>query len=626
MAGSRTRPTSLGRREMLRAAGVLGAGMLAGCSAGDAEDDSGSGGGSGRRAFVSVTGIPIDDLQFNSYNQNNLADSEYLFDNLIYYQSRDDRFLPGVVADWDVTEKRVVLSVREGVPWHDGGDVTAEDVARKLKIEFYNGSSLGNYIPVDGVAATDRYTVELPFETPISEEIFINEMVGIAMDTPKAAFQPFLDDFEDGGDGVNEEGTALASYVVRNPNANGPFAFERRTERELVLERVARHPDAADINFPQYRIRYLQDNQGTWQALNNGTIDGVPVLYAPPNIVDGFPDSVREYLTTPNWGVAITWNFEHKHYGQRVVRQAIAHAVDRKAVAGNSGPRTKRPVDIPTGIVGNIPDDSGGRLPANEWLGDRIDQYEPYRGQNFERAAELLEGAGFQKDDGTWYDADGDPLTFSVKVPGGWTDYVAAVQTFNQHLSDFGLVTELVARDSSAYYGQDLYGSAGFEICMLEWTTGRAYPYFNFAFLFDSPVQADIRHYPKETTLPPVENPDGDPTTYRPAEMLPDLATVEPGSEKETRLIQRLAWIVNQDLPALPLQETIDQAYIVTDGWNTVTSKDPDANVDRPPTYLPRVGKLKAADGNRSSTVTPTNRSAAFASTNATSTKNTTER
>lgn len=622
MASSRIRPTSLGRREMLRAAGVLGAGVLAGCSTGDATTSSSG----GNRAFVSVTGTPIDDLQFNSYNQNNLLVTDYLFDNLIYYQSRDDRFLPGVVTDWEVDEKRVRLSVREGVPWHEGGEVTAADVARKLKLELYNGSSLGTYIPVEGIASTDRYTVELPFETPISEEIFINEMIGIAMDTPKSTFQPFLDDFEDGGDGVNGEGTALASYAVEDPNATGPFAFGRRTERELVLERVPRHPDADEINFPEYRIRYIQGNQGTWQALSNETIDGVPVLYAPPNIVDSFPDSVREFLTTPNWGVAITWNLEHKHFGQRPVRQAIAHAVDRKAVAGNSGPRTKVAVDIPTGIAGNIPDGNGGRLPANEWLGDRIDQYEPYHGQNFERAAELLEGADFRKEDGTWYDADGDPLTFSVKVPGGWTDYVAAVQTVNQHLSDFGLETELVSRDSNAYYGQDLYGSAGFEICMLEWTTGRAYPYFNFAYDFDSPVQTDIRHYPTKTTLPPLENPDGNPKTYHPPEMLPDLATVEPGSEKETTLIQRFAWIFNQDLPSLPLQETIDQSYIVTDDWNTVTSKDPDANVDRPPTYLPRVGKLKAASDGGSSIVTSTNRSVAHAKTNRTTMSNTTEK
>ncbi|WP_276256819.1 ABC transporter substrate-binding protein [Halomontanus rarus] len=588
------------RRRILQSTGLVGTAALAGCIGGNRSDDENEtvtleDGEYIDQPFVSAQGTPIENLQFNSYNNNNLMNNTVLFDRLVYYQKDVDEFQPGVITDWQVEDEKVTLDVREGVPWHDGGEVTAADVVRKLKLNVYTGGPLGNYVSADTIIAADDRTVELGLDRPISEEIILSNIVGLTLDVPEEHFQPFLDDFEDGGDGVNEDGEDLTTYELAEPNGTGPFAFSERTEQELVLQIVEDHPDAENINFPEYHFQYMSDNQSQWQALESGTIDGVPILFAPPNIVNGFPDSVREYQITPNWGVSITWNHDHKHFSQRKVRQAIAHIVNREEVANNSGPRTKYPVDIPTGIVGNI-DTGGETLPANEWLGDNVDAYESYQGQNEDVATELLESAGFQRDDGTWYDGDGDVLEFSVKAPGGWSDYVDAIQTFNQHLNDFGIEAEFVARDQSVYFGEDLFGDAGFDVAMFQWTTGYAYPYFNYQFLFDSSEQKEVRRYPDEIELPPVGEPDGETETYVPAEDVEKLATVEQGSDEERELVQQLAWAFNYDLPALPLQETVDQSFLVTDGWEAVTSDDSDAHIDWPVTYLPRVGKLTAKE------------------------------
>lgn len=590
----------LDRRKLLQAAGVAGAGVVAGCiggESGDGDDTDGDDGPSGDaefvdRTFVSAETLVTDQMHFNSYNDDNYAYSPgYLvYDDLIYYRADVSEYVPGVVTDWDVSEDRVVLDVREGVPWHDGGEVTAEDVVRKLRIGIYDGGTMERFTSPEGIVATDDHTVEIDLDVPVSEEIFLSSLRGDSMDVPEDPYQEILDDFADGGDGVTGDGETLGELTIDDPNGTGPFEYADRNEQELVLELVEDHPDAENINFPEYRFRYFEDNQAQWQALRSGDVDGVAILHVPPEVHEGFPDEVREFQITPNWGSAVIFNHDHEHFGQREVRQAIAHVVDREAVATASGPRTKAPVDVPTGIAGNFEVD--GEIPANEWLGDRVDAYESYAGQDVDRAAELLESAGFRKEDGTWVDADGDVLEFPIKAPGGWTDYVDACQVITQHLNDFGIEAEFVARDEAAFFGEDIYGG-GFDVAMFQWTTAQAYPYFNFEFLLDSPEQADVFRYPNEVELPPVGESDG-AETYVHEDELGDLLTVEAGSEEETALVQRLAWVVNQDLPVLPLQETVDQSYVRTDDWEVVTSEDSDAHVDWPMTYLPRVGKLTA--------------------------------
>jgi peptide/nickel transport system substrate-binding protein len=586
-----TRSIDLDRRKLLQTAGIAGAGMLAGCVGGDGDGSNGGGG----QAFVGAETTVIDQMQFNPYNEDNygFTPGYLLYDNLVYYQADVDEFQPGIVTDWEVTDDSVTLEIREEVPWHDGDEVTAEDVARKLKLDIYDGSSLDRYASAEGVEVTDDYTVEMELEISISEEIFLNSIQGDFLDVSEDPFQEVLEDFEDGGDGVTSDDETLAELAIDEPNGTGPFEYSDRTEQELILELVDDHPDAEEINFSEYQFRYFEDNQGQWQALQSGDIDGVGILEVPPETYEGFPEEVEEFQITPNWGASIIFDHDHEHFGQREVRQAIAHVIDREDVASASGPRTKTPVDIPTGIAGNFETD--GSIPANEWLDDS-GAFESYEGQDFDRAADLLESAGFQQDDGTWYDADGDVLEFSIKAPGGWTDYVDAIQSINQQLNDFGIEAEFVSRDDAAFFGEDIYGDEGFDVAMFQWTTGQSYPYFNFEFLLDSDEQEEVLNYPDEVEVPPVGNPDGSTETHVPAEELEELLVVDADSSEETELIQQFAWHINQNLPVLPIQETIDQSFVRTDDWETVSSDDSDAHVDWPMTYLPRVGKLSARD------------------------------
>ncbi len=587
------------RRRVLQAAGVVGVSSLAGCF-GNGDDDDGNGRSEDLpdpsetefvdTEFVAPTVVPPQNVQFNPYNDNNFSwrASLVLFDDLLYQEKLNNTFQPGVVTDWTVTETDVTLEIREGMSWHNGTDITAEDVVRKIKIELYDGSNLGNFVDVETVAATDDHTVEMEFDEPLGEDMFLNFLMEITLDTPATHYEEFLEDLEDGGDGENADGETLGEYMIEEPIGSGPFAFDQTVEQELHLERFEEHPDAENINFSGYHLRFLDTNEGRWQELDSGEIDGLHTVFTPPHIVEGFPNHIREYRIEANYGMAIMWNHDHKHFGQREVRQAIAHVIDRETTAGNAGPDTEAPVSTPSGVLGN----HDGT--ADEWLGDHADDFNQYD-VDTDRAAELLESADFERDDGTWYDEDGDVLEFPVKAPAGYSDWVDAIQTFNQALNDFGIEAEFVSRDEAAYWGQDIYGDEGFDVALHEWANVQRHPYFSLEWLLDSWDNENVRNYDdSEIELPPVGEDSGS-ETFVPAEDLESLALAD-DTEEEREYVQRLAWVVNQDLVMLPIMEKQDQSFISTERFEAASTDDPDAHVDFPTTYLMRKGKVVARE------------------------------
>nr|WP_254714825.1 ABC transporter substrate-binding protein [Natranaeroarchaeum aerophilus] len=529
-------------------------------------------------------------MQFNPYNDSNYPwrPGLVLFDDLVYLEKLDNTFRPGAVADWTVTESDVTLELRDGLTWHNGTDITAEDLVRKLKLEIHDGSNLGNYVDLDTIVASDDSTVEMELEQTVGEEMLLNFFMEITLDTPAEYYQEFLEDFEDGGEGENADGETLGEFTIEEPIGSGPFAFEQTVEQELHLERFEDHPDADNINFSGYHCRFLDTNEGRWQELEAGEIDGLHTVFTPPHIVDGFPDHVREFLLESNFGMGILWDHDHKHFGQREVRQAIAHVIDRETVASNAGPNTEAPVSTPSGILGN----HDGT--ADEWLGDHADGFNQYE-VDTDRAAELLESAGFEREDGTWVDEDGDVLEFPVKAPSGYSDWVDAIQTFNDALNDFGIEAEFVSRDEAAFWGQDIYGDEGFDVALHEWANVQRHPYFSLEWLLDSWDTENVRNYDNsEIELPPVGEESGS-ETFVPEEDLQELATAA-DAEEEREYVQRLAWVVNQDLVMLPVMEKQDQSFISRDRFMAASTDDPDAHVDFPTTYLVRKGKLVARE------------------------------
>lgn len=582
------RDAEASRRRFLQLTGATSVAALAGCSS-----DNGSGNEeiTGNepmtdRAFTAPTSVLPDDMQWNGANDSNYPDRPgfVIFDQLVYFRATTGEFVEGALADWEVGDETATLTIQDDLTWHNGEDATAADLERKLHISLYDSHPIGNFTSVENVAAVDDTTVEVGLEADVSEPIFLNSIQNMELDTPGQQYDDILAELEDDSDS-----TVLSDFAPEEPIGTGPFTFDRAGEQELVTTKFEDSHWADNINFAEYRFRFIDGNEQAWQAIRGGTVNALHNIFTSPDIMASFPDHVIEMQQPANWGLSIAFNHDHEHFGRRKVRKAIAHVIDREIVAENSagGGDAKAPVKTPTGIVGNF-DDS-----ANDWLDDP-DAFEDYSGQNTDRATELLESAGFSKDGDTWVDEDGNALTFEFKVPAAWNEWVDASITFNQHLQDFGIETNLITRDDGVYFGDDLYGDTGFDVAGFWWSDGWTYPYHTLNWNLNSFDARNVYNYPKSVEVPPKGEPNGDPETVELGPEFEELVGMDADGDAARQKIQKLAWIFNYDLPQLPIQEKVDQGFISTQDFKVVEDSDPDASVKYATTYLPRVGKLVA--------------------------------
>ncbi|WP_276282618.1 ABC transporter substrate-binding protein [Halorussus caseinilyticus] len=530
------------------------------------------------RTFVtSTTNVPKD-MQFNPYGQQYPDRAALaLFENLIYVNEATSEFMPGVLESWDIGEESVTLSVREGFHWHSGEAVTAEDVAFKLKLEIHDGAALGNVVSPDDVSVADETTVEVGLKRAVADEVFLYSLKPIALDTPPEEFREFLDAYEADG-----KAPGLTEKTLEEPNGTGPFAFVHARNQELVAERFEDHPDAEHVNFARFKWNYLQSNQKQWQALRTDTVDGLDNIFTPDNIAQSYGDHVREIQMPANWGMGIMFNHDHEHYGQQNVKRAVQYVIDRKKLARTAGEKMHVPVEVPCGLPGNF-DGS-----YEDWLGDSLSSFDAYE-TDTDRAASLLREAGFSKDGGTWTDADGKTLSFPFKIPAGWNDWTAGGQSIVQDLQDFGIEASL--NPSQSFWG-DINDGQKYVVAGLGWADGKLYPYFSLNKLLNSFRSQTVLNFPSTVEVPPLGEPDGELRSVDLEAELQELAGLTGDAAKQKT--QELAWVVNRHLPMAPLMEKIDQSWVTTDDWNTVTGDDEDAIVDYPQYYLPREGKLTA--------------------------------
>ncbi len=166
---------------MLKLVGATGiAATVAGCVSEDPEDDPGNGNGNGNgngagddREFVApatqVYGT-IDPAKQTDYTEAMATNNFY--EPLITVDGETREPTESMAVEWDVEDDGVtwVFEIREGVPFHDGGEMTAEDVVytldRMMAIDQGYSSLWREVLEVGSAEVRDENTVaiELDFE------------------------------------------------------------------------------------------------------------------------------------------------------------------------------------------------------------------------------------------------------------------------------------------------------------------------------------------------------------------------------------------------------------------------------------------------------------------------------
>lgn len=530
--------------------------------------------------FTASMGIQNPDINFNEFNFTNYSWdlTEMLHDPLVKWHPEREEYVPMILEDWNLGEQKMTMTISDEYAWHNGDELTAEDVATSLQLEIWFGFSVSEY--ASAANATGENTVELDLREQFNEQVLEHELFGGTwVNKPPHVYEEWIGRFEDasGEEEMKSVQEELAQWELDEPFGNGPFEVDSMNEQRMKLVPHDGHPASDAINFDSYTLEYITTNQNVWQAMRSGNIDGIPSVFAPREVVDSFPDHVIQTLHASYNGFGIHFNHDHPHFGNRAVRQAIAHVVDRQQVAQNSGANTKTPVEVVNGLPPSTQD---------EWFGDSsvFDAYEP----DPQRAAELLQDAGYQRQGNVWQNADG-PIEANLITRADFSDWVTAAQTVASQLTNFGMNVQLQTMEGPTF--DETFQKGNFDLAGGGWGSG-PYPLFSFENFYDEEARSAI-HYPESVTVPEVGSDSGELTVNFP-EML---STLTRSAENDEAKFRQLAWAFNQDLPVLPIQEKQDQSFISTDAWAVPPKDDPAMSVPTPPFWLPKVGKLQARQG-----------------------------
>ncbi|WP_306059656.1 ABC transporter substrate-binding protein [Natronococcus wangiae] len=467
-----------------------------------------------------------EDSQYNPWNGVEYAEPRrMLFDRFMAYNIVEAEYEGYAISDWEIDGESITLTVRDGLTWHDGDDVVAQDVVNQLKLDMYAGGTLRDFVDevATSVEAVDDATAELTLSEPINSQIILGLLQPtrlVAKDSEYGEYVERMDDAEDGDEEVEVYGD-LTDWAVEEPIGCGPFQFEGADSQRTLLSKFEDHPDADNIDFEHVENRHMPSNDARWSALQNDEIDGDATLFMPQNQVNQLPDHVQIAEIPRHWGMGLVFNHDDEHLGKREVRQAIAHVINRDLVAENSGAGTgsKLGVKYPSGITG----DFTNRV-EEEWLDGVVDEFEPYDDEG--RAEELLEEAGYAFEDETWVDENGDPIEVPVKVPSGFSDWVSAVETVVDQLDQFGIESEMLTRDVGTYFGQD-FPDGDFVAGVEGWANyDQAYPYYHFDHLYtggEGSIQ-DAANFPDEFEAPVLHDGVRDGESIDPSVLIDELA------------------------------------------------------------------------------------------------------
>ncbi len=302
--------------------------------------------------------------------------------------------------------------LRKGVKFHDGSDLTAEDVKftfDRLRAKD-SGYSYGSQVEtISEVVVVDPHTVTFKLSKPTGPFLVYMAFPGSSI-VPKK---------------LVESGHDLNS----KPVGSGPFKFVSYEPRSMVkFTRNEAFYETGKPYFDALEFHLIADITALTNAVISGTINfsnEIPpkdwqTVTATPGLVGTTLEGSRYYWLLMNNTVAPLDNPK--------VRQAIAHAIDRSAIV--------------TGVFfGQAVPFKGGVIPEWNWGYAGIDYFAA--GADPEKAKALLKEAGH---------ADG--FTTSLTMASSFPAMIAMAPIIQANLAAVGIKAEIKTMEIPRYWDE----------------------------------------------------------------------------------------------------------------------------------------------------------------------------
>jgi peptide/nickel transport system substrate-binding protein len=258
----------------------------------------------------------------------------HVWDSLVISDPKSGEIKPLLATNWKwIDPTTLEFELRTGVKFHSGQELDADDVVYTLNFVSDKANAIMNYALmawIKGAEKVDSHRVRVQLENPFPPALAYLAGLGFIMQ------KGHYDNAPAKADGKKDFGAV-------KPNGTGPYKItEIKPGAHILMEKNSAYfKDGfkGDPKISKIKFRTIKDPNTRLAELMTGAIDwiwDVPKdqaerLEANPSIVVENAKTLRvSYLAFDVHGIS-----GQKFFTDKRVRRAVAHAIDREAIAKN---------------------------------------------------------------------------------------------------------------------------------------------------------------------------------------------------------------------------------------------------------------------------------------------------
>ncbi|MGE8204657.1 peptide-binding protein [Heyndrickxia sp. NPDC080065] len=336
------------------------------------------------------------------------------------------------------------VKIRKGVKFHDGVELTADDVVFTYNIPLhpdYNGERGTNFEMLKEIKKLDNYTVE--FKLKRKDATFKPNTLSSFHILPEHILKD-----------VPVKDLGKNKFNFKSPIGTGPYKFVEWKEGEyLKFEAFDDYYDGR-ANLDTLTVKIIPDGNAAIAQLQAGDINFFPgVTSMDLDTVKGFNGLKVESGLGLSYSF-IGWNQKKEMFKDKNVRHALTMAIDRQEIVDT--------IMNGDGEVAHVPES-----PLSWAYSDEVRKfkYDP------EEAKTLLKAAGWKDTDKDGYLVkDGKRFSFTLKTNKGNKLREDAVVVIQQQLKEIGIEVKPQIVENSALIKQLMPPNWDYDAVVMGWS------------------------------------------------------------------------------------------------------------------------------------------------------------
>lgn len=237
------------------------------------------------------------------------------------------------MADWEISEDGLTytFTLRDGLTWHDGSAVTADDcIASLVRWGDYDAGGKIIFDNTESLTALDDNRFELTLSSPLGDVI---GLLSKPSAVPAFMMPKDVASIESGQPLPNQIGSGPFRFIADEFQPGVKAVYERFDEYEPRTEAPSGTAGSKEVFVDRVEWVHMPDVQTTVNAINSGDIDFIertPFDLLP--LLEGNPEITTDVLDPLGMLTVARMNFLHPPFDDPRVRRAALLAISQDDV------------------------------------------------------------------------------------------------------------------------------------------------------------------------------------------------------------------------------------------------------------------------------------------------------